>query len=151
MLAHIPEYVVLAAGRPVLVVPYIGARDTVGARIVVAWDGSREAARSIADALPFLTGAETVTLLMIDATNNPDIAPDDIRRYLARHTVDAELVATPSASLDVGDGLLSRVADLDADLLVMGAYGHSRLREFVMGGASRYIFQHMTVPVLMSH
>jgi nucleotide-binding universal stress UspA family protein len=99
----------------------------------------------------FLTGAEAVTLLMIDAPDNPDGAPDDIRRYLARHAVDAELVATPSASLDVGEVLLSRAADLDADLLVMGAYGHSRLREFVMGGASRYIFRHMTVPVLMSN
>ena len=99
----------------------------------------------------FLTGAEAVTLLMIDAPDNPDGAPDDIRRYLARHAVDAELVATPSDSLEVGDVLLSRAADLDADLLVMGAYGHSRLREFVMGGANRYIFQHMTVPVLMSN
>jgi nucleotide-binding universal stress UspA family protein len=151
MLNHIHEYVVLAAGRPVLVVPYIGVRDTIGARIVAAWDGSREAARAIGDALPFLTNAETVTLLMIDAGDNPDVAPDDIRRYLARHAVDAELVATPSAGLDVGDVLLSRAADRDADLLVMGAYGHSRLQEFVMGGASRHIFQHMTVPVLMSH
>ena len=151
MLLHIPEYVVLAAGRPVLVVPYIGVRATIGARIVAAWDGSREAARAIGDALPFLTGAETVTLLMIDTGDNPDVAPDDIRRYLARHGVDAELVATPSAGLNVGDVLLSRAADRDADLLVMGAYGHSRLQEFVMGGASRHIFQHMTVPVLMSH
>jgi len=151
MLVRIPEYVSLAAGRPVLVVPEIGARDTVGVNVVVAWDGSREAARAIADALPILASAETVTLLMIDAADNPDVAPDDIARYLARHAIDADLMATPSAGLDIGDVLLSRAADVNADLLVMGAYGHSRLQEFVMGGASRYIFQHMTLPVLMSH
>ncbi len=147
----IAEEVVLGAGRPVLVVPYIGSPATVGKRVLVAWNGCREAARALNDALPILERAEHVTVLVIDADDAGRTPGADIAAHLARHGVRAEASHVPSGGLGIGDALLSRAADLACDLIVMGAYGHSRVREFVMGGASRHIFDHMTVPVLMAH
>jgi nucleotide-binding universal stress UspA family protein len=147
----IAEEVVLGAGRPVLVVPYIGSPATVGKRVLVAWNGSREAARALNDALPILERAEHVTVLVIDADGAGRTPGADIAAHLARHGVRAEASHVPSGGIGIGDALLSRAADLACDLIVMGAYGHSRVREFVMGGASRHMFDHMTVPVLMAH
>lgn len=147
----IAEEVVLGAGRPVLVVPYIGSPATVGRRVLVAWNGSREAARALHDALPILEQADRVVVLVINPKAAGRIPGADIAAHLARHGVRAEAAHTPSAGISVGDALLSRVADLGCDLIVMGAYGHSRMREFVMGGATSHILDHMTVPVLMAH
>lgn len=147
-----PERVVLASGRPVLVVPYAGRFATVGSRVLIAWNASREAARAVADAMPLLIGAEAVSVLTIDPPNRPDELPGaDIALHLARHGVKTEIERTVSADVPIGEVLLSRAADLGADLLVMGAYGHSRTRELLMGGATRSILGSMTVPVLMSH
>lgn len=152
--AVLPEEVALGSGRPILVVPYIGASSTAGRRIVIAWDGGREAARAVGDALPLLRRAETVWALSIDrgsggATASPASA---LTSYLAEHGIRA----TPrdmTAGDDIGasDMLLSLLSDLGADMLVMGCYGHSRLRQMVLGGMTRGILSHMTVPVLMSH
>jgi nucleotide-binding universal stress UspA family protein len=151
-LAFLPEELALGVGRPVLVVPRYGTFETVGERVLIAWNGSREATRAVHDALPLLTRATKVTVLSIDPRDSGSRVPSaDITLHLARHDVVAEAASTVGLDLAVGDVLLSRAADLGADLIVMGAYGHSRVREMVLGGATRHILQHMTVPVLMSH
>ena len=150
-----PEQVTLASGRPILVVPYAGRFETVGRRVLIGWNATREAARAVNDAMPLLAAAEAVTVLTIDPREGPDghgeLPGADISLHLARHGVKAEIERTVSADLPVGDVLLSRAADLGADLLVMGAYGHSRARELLLGGATRSLLRSMTVPVLMSH
>src|SRR6516225_2614489 len=150
-----PQQVTLASGRPILVVPYAGRFETVGRRVLIGWNATREAARAVNDAMPLLAAAEAVTVLTIDPREGPDghgeLPGVDISLHLARHGVKAEIERTVSADLPVGDVLLSRAADLGADLLVMGAYGHSRARELLLGGATRSLLRSMTVPVLMSH
>jgi nucleotide-binding universal stress UspA family protein len=152
-LAFLPEELALGVGRPVLVVPRYGTFETVGERVLIAWNGSREATRAVHDALPLLTRATKVTVLSIDPEQDSGsrVPSADITLHLTRHDVRAEADSTVALDLAVGDVLLSRAADLGADLIVMGAYGHSRVREMVLGGATRHILQHMTVPVLMSH
>lgn len=152
-LRFLPQELALGVGRPVLVVPRYGTFDTVGERVLVAWNGSREATRAVHDALPILKLATTVTVLSIDPERDTGerLPSADIALHLARHGVAAEGMSTLGLDISVGDLLLSRAADLGADLIVMGAYGHSRVREIVLGGATRTILQHMTVPVLMSH
>ncbi len=151
--ARVPEDVVLSAGRPALVVPYIGAGKRLGARVMIAWDGGREAARAVGDALPLLARAESVAVLVINPSQggHGEQPGADIALHLARHGITVEAQHLEANEISVGDALLSRLSDLDIDLLVMGAYGHSRLRELVLGGVTRKIFQQMTVPVLMSH
>jgi nucleotide-binding universal stress UspA family protein len=151
----LPAEVALSAGRPILVVPYIGARQEIGQNVLVAWNGSREATRAVSDALPILERADKVTVLAVNPRkgggDHGDVPSADIALHLARHGVKAEASQTVSDAVDVGDILLSRLSDLGADLVVMGAYGHSRMRELMMGGATRDLLRHMTVPVLMSH
>ncbi|WP_116137713.1 universal stress protein [Trinickia diaoshuihuensis] len=150
------EHLILDAGRPVLVVPYVGTFATIGTRVVIAWDQSREAARAVADALPIVRTAKQTTIVTLGAEGGepPEsrLPGADIAAVVTRHgatvTVD-ELPAVPAAA--VGDTLLSHAADLGADLIVMGCYGHARWRELVLGGASRTVLKSMTVPVLMSH
>jgi nucleotide-binding universal stress UspA family protein len=150
-----PEQVTLASGRPILVVPYAGSFPNLGRRVVIGWNASREAARAVNDAMPLLTAAEIVSILTIDPREGPrahgELPGADISLHLARHGVEAEIERMVSADLPVGEALLSRAADLGADLLVMGAYGHSRARELVLGGATRSLLRSMTLPVLMSH
>jgi nucleotide-binding universal stress UspA family protein len=152
-LTFLPQELALGVGRPVLIVPRYGTFETVGERVLVAWNGSREATRAVHDALPLLKLASSVTVLSIDPEHDTGdrIPGADIALHLARHGVAAEGMSTVGLDISVGDLLLSRAADLGADLIVMGAYGHSRVRELVLGGATRHILQHMTVPVLMSH
>lgn len=149
------DQVLLSVGRPVLMVPYVGVFERVGDRILVCWNASHEAARAVTDALPFLQGASKVTVLSIDArsseTGHGEQPGADIALFLARHGVTAEVVQTVSGGHQEGNIILSRAADDGSDLIVMGAYGHTRLRETVLGGATRTILQSMTVPVLMSH
>ena len=150
-----PELVALASGRPILAVPYAGQFETVGQRVLIGWNATREATRAVNDAMPLLAGADVVTVLTIDAREGPDAHGElpgaDISLHLARHGVKATIERTVSAGVPAGEVLLSRAADLGADLLVIGAYGHSRMRELLLGGATRSILQSMTVPVLMSH
>lgn len=148
------EAVLLGSGRPVLVVPYIGA-EAMGRRVLIAWNATREAARAVNDALPLIAAAEQVTVLSINPergiAGEGDLPAADIALHLARHGVRAEAAYTEAEDVSVGDLILSRAADLGADLIVMGGYGHSRAREFVLGGATRNLLRHMTVPVLLSH
>lgn len=146
---------VLDIGRPVLVIPYIGAPETLGKRVLVAWNASREAMRAIHDALPILERADEVHVLTIDpasgSAGDGDLPGADISLHLARHNIKAQAGFTEAREISVGDTLLSRAADKQIDLIVMGAYGHSRYRELVLGGATRDLLRSMTVPVLMSH
>jgi nucleotide-binding universal stress UspA family protein len=150
-----PEQVTLASGRPILVVPYAGNFPSLGRRVLIGWNASQEAARAVSDAMPLLTAAEIVTVLTVDPREGPrahgELPGADISLHLARHGVKAEIERTVSGDLPVGEVLLSRAADLGADLLVMGAYGHSRARELLLGGATRSLLRSMTLPVLMSH
>lgn len=151
-----PELVTLSVGRPVLFIPYFAqAYPTLGTKVLVAWNGSREATRAVTDALPLLKQAERVTAMVVNAKRDrkqpEDIPAADISVFLARHGVKVEATQSYTDELSVGDELLVRVADGEFDLLVMGAYGHSRLREIVLGGVTQTLLQHMTVPVLMSH
>jgi nucleotide-binding universal stress UspA family protein len=150
---HIAEDVVLSSGRPALVVPYIGAGKTMGERVMIAWDAGREAARAVHDALPVLERAKSVVVLVINPRRGIHGAEPgaDIALHLARHGIKVEAQNIEVKDISVADALLSRLADQGIDFLVMGAYGHSRLRDFVLGGVTRQLFQQMTVPVLMSH
>ncbi len=141
----LPERMLLGSGRPALVVPYAGRFDSIGQRVLVAWNGSREATRAVNDALPLLERASRVIVLSV---NPPDPgsgrgAPPgaDIALHLARHGVRAEASAVTTEDVRVDDMLLSQASDVNADLLVMGAYGHSRLGELVLGGATRHMPQ----------
>ncbi|MFZ1101460.1 MAG: universal stress protein [Hyphomicrobiaceae bacterium] len=153
-LMDFPERLALESGRPVLVVPYVGRYSEIGRNVVVAWKPGREAARATFDALPLLLGAEKVHILEIKERGDerPALAPDtSIAAALARHGIKSSVHTSAPRDIGVGDEILSRLADLSADLLVMGAYGHSRMRELVFGGVTRSISRHMTVPTLFSH
>lgn len=151
--ADFPERLVLAAGRPVLILPSAGTFPTIGKRILVAWNPSREATRAVTDAIPMLRLADNVHVMAVNPRRGEhgSVPGADIGLYLARHGVRVEVKSDQGAEIDVGNELLSRAADLDADLIVMGGYGHSRLKEWVLGGATRTILESMTAPVLMSH
>jgi nucleotide-binding universal stress UspA family protein len=151
----VAETVVLDSGRPTLIVPYAGRFERIGERVLVAWNASREAARAVSDSLPLLARAKSVTVMAVNPKSGPsahgDVPGADISLFLARHGIKTEATQVFADDIDVGDMLLSRAADLGSDLLVMGAYGRSRLTELVLGGATRQILSEMTVPVLMSH
>ncbi|HXP31847.1 MAG TPA: universal stress protein [Stellaceae bacterium] len=151
----LPESVLMGAGRPVLIVPYVGHFATLGKNVLVAWNATREAARATGDALPLLTEAKTVTVLSFDPPGDIDtggrLPASHLVEHLRRHGIAAVASTLPLGEVGVGDQILSRAADLGCDLIVMGGYGHSRTRELIFGGASRSLLQHMTVPVLMAH
>ena len=135
-----------------LLVPYAGTFANVGGRVLVAWNGSAQAARAVNDALPFLQSAERVVVVMVNPARGDRTEGTDIARHLARHGIAAEITdIVTDRNGNVGNVLLSRATDEAADLIVIGAYGHSRLRELVLGGVSRALLGHMTVPVLMAH
>jgi len=147
-----PQQVLLHAGTPVLVIPHAGSGSWLGQRVVVAWKDTPEAARALRDALPLLHAAERVMLCAVaegDTHAPPDDGADALVPWLATHGIRVETHL--EASGDVGDRILTRAADCNADLIVSGGYGHSRLREWVLGGATRTLLEHMTVPVLFSH
>ncbi|MBA5638794.1 universal stress protein [Duganella sp. LX20W] len=150
----LPQYVMLHSARPVLVVPYAGKFDKLGEHVLLAWDGSAEATRAITCAIPLLRRANKVTLAVFNPYaeyNTHGAQPGaDMALYLARHGIKVE-VLQQATDLDIGNALLSLAADIDVDLLVMGGYGHSRVREVVLGGVTKTILAEMTLPVLMAH
>lgn len=146
------ETVLLGCGRPVLLVPYIGTHDTVGKKVLVAWDGGREAARAVGDALPLLMEAEEVTVISVNRdpdSQRPSTAA--LSEHLKRHGVPANNHDAKVDDISATDYMLNRASDEGADLLVMGAYAHSRIRELVLGGMTKRMLKHMTVPIFMSH
>jgi nucleotide-binding universal stress UspA family protein len=149
-----PEDVILSCSRPVLVVPYAGRTpDRIGDHVLVAWNGSREAGRAVQDALPLMSASSAVTILLVDPEEDADEdLAENLAAHLERHGLNArtQVIRQELATLAVANTLLAQVAALHADLLVMGAYSHSRLRELVLGGVTRDILRDMTVPVLMA-
>ena len=147
--------VIMELGRPILVVPYAGHFTSIAERTVVGWNASQEASRALFDSLPLLQEDSEVWLAWVDPQANPDLSGDfpgsEIATSLARHGVKATTSSAPSGEISAGDAILNYAADRDADLAVIGAYGHSRLREYVFGGVTRTFLDHMTMPVLMSH
>ena len=153
--SDLPEATALASGRPVLVVPHIGVATPPGKTVLLCWNASREAARAASEALPILKAAAKVIVLVIDAKPSPDghgAEPGaDAAAWLARDGEKVTVQRDTAADDDVGATILSRAADHAIDLIVMGLYGHSRMREMVLGGASRTLLGSMIVPVLMAH
>ena len=150
-----PARVIFGSGRPVLIVPSAGSYREVGKNVLLAWNGTREAARAAFDALPLMKRAASVRVLSVNPSKSGDkgalAAGDNLAVALARHGIRTEAATSVTSDISPGDELLSRAADLGADLLVMGCYGHSRLRETIFGGVTRHILKTMTLPVLMSH
>jgi nucleotide-binding universal stress UspA family protein len=146
------EEIVLTAGRPALMVPYAGRFADAGKRVLIAWNAGREAARAVTDALPLLAKAEAVEVVAFgEGGDHGDVPGADLALFLARHGVKASAARQNAPGVDIGNQILSRAADVNADLIVMGAYGHSRWRELALGGATRSVLDAMTVPVLMAH
>jgi nucleotide-binding universal stress UspA family protein len=147
------EAAMFESGRPVIVVPYIQKTGLTLDQVMVCWDGSKTAARAIADSLPFLERAKKVELVIVTGeTGKTDELPGvDFGQHLARHDINVDVKRIARGSIDVRDVILSYAADSGTDFIIMGGYGHSRLREFILGGVTRGILSSMTVPVLMAH
>jgi nucleotide-binding universal stress UspA family protein len=150
-----PDQLILSIGRPVLVIPAVGDYPAIGERVMVAWDASRLATRAVNDALPFLARARQVVVIAVNPpageAGEGEIPSADICLHLARHGIRAEAQHIYSDDISIGAMLLSRAAEQGIDLLVTGAYGHARWREIVLGGVTRHMLRHMTIPVLMCH
>ena len=146
------EGALFESGRPVIVVPYIQKQGLSLARVLACWDGSRTSARAIGDAMPLLERAKAVDLVIVTEERKKDeITGANMNEHLARHGVAVNVKRIAKADLAVEDAILSYAADSGADFMVMGGYGHSRLREFILGGVTRGVLASMTVPVFMSH
>jgi nucleotide-binding universal stress UspA family protein len=155
-LPNLAERLALSSERPVLVIPHIGIANPPGRIVMLCWNGRREAGRAAAGALPLLKKADRVIVLTIDAAKESESddrhrAAADPVEWLTRHGVKASLQRDSATDTDIGNIILSRAADSSVDLIVMGIYGHSRMREMVMGGVSRTVLASMTVPTLMAH
>ncbi len=155
--ATLAEELLFSSGRPVYLVPYIGIRSdaVTKGKAIIAWDGGRESTRAVHDALPILEDMDEVIVLVVDAGKNRyshGAEPGaDIATHLARHGIKVRVERVQSAGIDVAEVVLNMIAESGANLLVMGGYGHSRLRELALGGVTRTILKEMTAPVLMSH
>ena len=155
IMTGLADDLVISLGRPSLVLPYVGAAANPPKRVLVAWNGSHSATRAVNDALPLLKAADYVEVVSINPekgkTDEGELPSADICLHLARHGVVAMAKGIHAKDISDGDLLLSHASDMGAELLVMGAYGHSRFREFVLSGATRHLLRHMTIPVFMSH
>jgi nucleotide-binding universal stress UspA family protein len=151
--SDLAEDVTMASERPVLIVPHIGLAKPPGKTVMLCWNDSREATRAATAALPLLKAAEKTIVLIIDPRSGAGRAEPgaNVAQWLARHGVKVTVQRDTAADSDVGGVILSRAADHDVDLIVMGIYGHSRMRERVLGGASRTLLASMTVPLLVAH
>jgi nucleotide-binding universal stress UspA family protein len=146
------EGALFESGRPVIVVPHIQKQGLSLNHIVICWDGGRTAARAIGDAMPLLKRAKAIEVLVVaEARKHAQVTGARLSEHLARHGITVEIKRIARGEIGVEAAILSHVADAGADFVVMGGYGHSRLREFVLGGVTRSILTTMTVPVLMSH
>lgn len=159
-----PAYVLMNSSRPLLIVPYAGKFDSIGKKVLIAWDASQQATRAVTAAIPLLKLAQSVEVAIFNPASTPQAHGEqpgaDIALFLARHGVKVEVsthvTSDPSrsrrmADLDIGNALLSHAADADSDLIVMGGYAHSRFREVLLGGVTDTILTSMTVPVLLAH
>ena len=155
VMSDLPELVVMGSGRPVLIVPHSGQPAYPFQRVLVAWDGGLSASRAVSLALPLLSRAISVDVVVMQTGDKKDDAHGeqpgaDLGLFLARHNIKVNVIER-SIQGDAGEALLSIAADLNTDLIVMGGYGHTRFRELLLGGVTRTLLQSMTVPVLMAH
>jgi nucleotide-binding universal stress UspA family protein len=149
----LPTEILFQAGGPVLFVPYIFRGIFKAKRIGICWDGSRLAARALRDAQPFLAQADALFAISVNGEKStpPDASPGQLVKHLARHGRPVKLVELQASRSDIQPSILSLAAEENLDMLVMGAYGHSRLQEGILGGVTREMLQTMTLPTLMSH
>jgi nucleotide-binding universal stress UspA family protein len=147
------EGALFESGRPVVVVPHVQTRGVTLERVLVCWDGSRPATRAIADALPFLRRAKAIDIVAVSGERGKgsELVGTNMARHLARHGLEVALKRVSAGDVDVPSAIRAHAAETGADFMVMGGYGHSRLREFILGGVTRTILTSSTIPVLMSH
>ncbi len=146
-----PEAIAMGSGGPVLLIHPEWNPAPIGKRILVAWNGSREAARAVKDAMPLLKGADQVDVLVIDADEATHDVETTLPAYLGRHGCKVQVHRVSSVDQPVGEVMLRQAGRLDSDLIVMGLYGHARLQEMVIGGASRHTLRHARTPLFVSH
>ncbi|MFW7341317.1 universal stress protein [Pollutimonas sp. H1-120] len=156
LMPNLAEAVIMAAGKPVLMIPAVGEVHPIGRRVLFCWDHRREAARAFSDAAPLLRACSRLTVLTVDPRSDylrgKDVRENDLADYCAALGYPKpRAIIKESEDYGVGNIILNTATDEDSDLIVMGAYGHSRMRQWIMGGASRTLLNSMTVPVLMSH
>ncbi|TCT08856.1 universal stress protein [Paralcaligenes ureilyticus] len=155
--ASVAESVITSAGRPVLMIPYIGTmQHPIGQHVLFCWDYGRRAARALADAAPLLSMASELTILTVDPQpemlRSRGVEPDDLRTYCAEHGYPApKEIHKSSKDASIGNSILNAATDYGCDLVVMGIYNRSRVREWLLGGTSKTLLQSMTVPILFSH
>ena len=145
------DELVVSSPKPVLIVPYAGKYRNFGEHVLVAWNNTRESSRALQYALPFLKLAQKVTLLSINPSSDQTNENSATLAYLNRHGIKADLKVGHWKDVSVGNAILDSLVDLSADMLIMGAYGHSRIREMILGGATKEILEQMTAPVLFAH
>ena len=147
------EGALFGSGRPLIVVPHAHKQGLKLDRTIICWDGSRPAARAIADSLPFLERAKSIDIVVVtgERDKSGEITGTNMRRHLARHGINVEITHITGGGAGVQSAILSHAAETQSDFMVLGGYGHSRLREFILGGVTRSILRSMVVPVLMSH
>ncbi len=152
---EVADHIVLRSGAPVMIVPRKPARMGAGSRVLIGWDGGRYAARAVKDAMPILANADEVKILAVDprpgVAGLGDLPGADLAHYLATHGVKAEADHKNSGSLRIGDVILNEAAEMGADLIVSGAYGHARFGELILGGVTDTLMEEMSIPVMMSH
>ncbi len=147
------EGALFGSGRPVIVVPRTQTQSIVLDKAMICWDGSRPASRAIGDAIPLLQRSKAIEIVVVtgERDKSGEITGANMKRHLARHGIDVEIKRIPAGQVDVQTAILAHAANSGSDFIVMGGYGHSRLREFILGGVTRSILKSMPVPVLMSH
>jgi len=150
-LPNFAEAALFHSGRPVLVVPFIQRDELTLSRVLIGWDGSRAAARAISDAWPLLNRAKNINVVSIGHGERQASLQRELGEHLAKHGLKARFDVIAGDDIDAGNAILSHAADVQADLLVIGGYGHSRLREWVLGGVTRTVLRTMTIPTLLSH
>ncbi len=151
----IDDYLSIHLARPLIITPDLKKVFNLPKRVVIAWNESHEAARAVHDALPFLKYAEQIQVVSV-AANDADekkymIYDDDLRKHLSHHGINVEVKSLDPATKGTGKTILESALEYDADLIVMGAYGHTRLKEIILGGATRYLLRHTTIPLFLSH
>ncbi|MZR31285.1 universal stress protein [Sneathiella litorea] len=148
---YIAQEIVVSSPRPVLIIPFAGNYRNFGSHVLVGWNNTRESSLALHEALPFLKKAEKVTLVRVNATEDESVKTDHIMAHLERHGIKATFKSGHWPGIDVGDAILDALVDYSGNMLVLGAYGHSRLREMILGGVTKNILEHMTAPVLFAH
>ena len=151
----IDDYLSVHLGRPLIITPDLKKVFTLPKKVIIAWDESHEAARAVHDALPFLQYAEQIQIISVAANTKQEkqymIFDDDLRKHLSHHGINVEVVSLDPSSKGTGKTILEGALEFNADLIVMGAYGHARLKEIVLGGATRYLLKNTTIPLFLSH